>query len=433
MHAVDTLRISTAGSVDDGKSTLIGRLLFDAHGILEDQLRTLEGATRRHGHVPAGEAIDFSLLTDGLIAEREQGITIDVAYRYFTTATRRFIIADTPGHEQYTRNMVTGASTADLAIILVDAARGLTAQSRRHAVIASLLRIPQVVVAVNKMDLVNYDEGVFQRYVTELRPFLDALDFASVTFTPMSALNGEMLAKRGAHMPWYTGQTLLETLETTQAHLRAGTAFRFPVQSVAKSKFGPNADLRGLQGRVDGGAVHVGDQVVVHPAGLAAVVTEIRQHDAKLLQAEEGQSVTLVLDRQLDISRGEMLTLAAAGNACDQSDAVKVRIDRAFSANLCWFDQEPLALNRRYWLKHGTVLTKAILPEIAYRLNVETLAHDPMPAALEMNAIGRVRVETQRPLAFDLYRENRSTGAFILIDESTNQTVAAGMICENEA
>jgi sulfate adenylyltransferase subunit 1 len=436
MHAVDTLRISTAGSVDDGKSTLIGRLLFDAHGILEDQLRTLEGATRRHGHVPAGEAIDFSLLTDGLIAEREQGITIDVAYRYFTTATRRFIIADTPGHEQYTRNMVTGASTADLAIILVDAARGLTSQSRRHAVIASLLRIPQVVVAVNKMDLVGYDEAVYQRHVADLKPFLDALSFAAVSFVPMSALNGEMLAKRGENMSWNAGQTLLEILQTTQAHLRAGTAFRFPVQRIAKTKFGPNADLRGLQGRVEGGSVRTGDTVRVQPAGLAAVVTEIHQYDSRLDHAEEGQSVTIVLDRQVDVSRGDLLTLDTdAWERAQRQDrnALKVRVDRAFPADICWLDNDSLSLNRRYWLKQGTMLTKAIVPEIAFRLNVETLARDVAAEPFQVNEIGRVRVETQRPLAFDAYGDNRATGAFVLIDETTNRTVAAGMICDDNA
>ncbi len=427
MHALDTLRFSTAGSVDDGKSTLIGRLLFDAHGILDDQLRTLESATSKHGHVPVGEAVDFSLLTDGLIAEREQGITIDVAYRYFTTAKRRFIIADTPGHEQYTRNMVTGASTADLTIILIDAVRGLTRQSHRHAVIASLLRIPHVVVAINKMDLVDYDEAVFTRLSDEFRPFLDALDFNEVTFIPISALRGEMLVNRGAAMPWYHGETLLTLLESTNAHLIAGKAFRFPVQRVAKAKFGAQQNLRGYQGRIDGGTIQSDETVRVMPGGQDAVVTEILHFGKSLMSADEGQSVTLVLDRQLDISRGDMLVASAntSGNM------PKPLVDIGFSADLCWFDQEPLEMARRYWIKHNTQLTKVMLTEIGYRLNIETLAHETLGSnALTLNAndIARVTLSTQKPLVFDAYRDNRVTGSFILIDETTNRTVAAGMI-----
>jgi sulfate adenylyltransferase subunit 1 len=418
---VDSLRFSTAGSVDDGKSTLIGRLLFDAHGILDDQLASLEGATRKHGHVGPGEAIDFSLLTDGLIAEREQGITIDVAYRYFTTAKRRFIIADTPGHEQYTRNMVTGASTADLTVILVDATRGLSVQSRRHAVIAGLLRIPHVVVAVNKMDLVDYDEGVYRRLEAEFAPFLAQLGFSSVGFIPVSALRGEMLAKRGAAMPWFSGATLLETLETVVTKSPTATGFRFPVQRVAKHKYGAQSDLRGYQGRVDGGVIRVGDPISVLPCGQRAQVASIQTYAGAVAEAVAGEVITLVLDRQLDVSRGDTIVSAAG----DVEPAVTDR----FTADICWLDETPLEAGRRYWIKHTTRQTRAVVEAIDYRLDVNSLDRsDTSAKMLTMNEIGRVQVSTQQPLVFDAYAHNRTTGSFVLIDDATNRTVAGGMI-----
>ncbi|MCA3017191.1 MAG: 50S ribosome-binding GTPase [Rhodocyclaceae bacterium] len=424
--SIDTLRFSTAGSVDDGKSTLIGRLLFDAQAILEDQLATLKGATIKHGHVDTGEPIDFSLLTDGLIAEREQGITIDVAYRYFATPKRRFIIADTPGHEQYTRNMVTGASTAHLTIILVDATRGLTIQSRRHAAIAGLLKIPHVVVAINKMDLVGYAEDVFVRLRDEFAPFLAQLGFVEVTFIPVSALKGEMLANRGEAMPWFTGPTLLETLETTQAHQAVEQPFRFSVQRVARSKFGEKSNLRGYQGRLDGGAITVGEDVTILPSMLEAKIHSIQTYAGPITRANAGEVVTLVLDQQIDVSRGDMLV--KHGSGADGLGAMPVVADR-FAADLCWLDTTPIDLNRRYWIKHTTRSTRAVVESIEYRLNVETLEEtvETFPK-IQVNDIARVTVACQQPLVFDAYTDNRATGCFILIDDTTNRTVAAGMI-----
>jgi sulfate adenylyltransferase subunit 1 len=436
--SIDTLRFSTAGSVDDGKSTLIGRLLFDAQGILEDQLATLKGATIKHGHVDTGEPIDFSLLTDGLIAEREQGITIDVAYRYFTTAQRRFIIADTPGHEQYTRNMVTGASTAHLTIILVDATRGLTIQSRRHAAIAGLLKIPHAVVAINKMDLVGYAEDVFVRLRDEFAPFLAQLGFVEVTFIPVSALKGEMLANRGAAMPWFGGPTLLETLETTHAHQAVEQPLRFAVQRVARSKFGAKSELRGYQGRLDGGAITVGEDVLILPSMAEATIHSIQTYAGPITRAKAGEVVTLVLDRQIDVSRGDMLVTRGRGSEnvggnCGGThggrlDAPPMIADK-FTADLCWFDTTPLELNRRYWIKHTTRSTRAVVESIDYRLNVETL-DETVDASLkvQINDIARVTLACQQPLVFDAYADNRATGCFILIDDTTNRTVAAGMI-----
>jgi sulfate adenylyltransferase subunit 1 len=427
MHAADTLRFSTAGSVDDGKSTLIGRLLYDAHGILEDQMASLVGATRKHGHVPAGESIDFSLLTDGLIAEREQGITIDVAYRYFATPVRRFIIADTPGHEQYTRNMVTGASTADLTIILVDASRGLTMQSKRHAVIASLLRIPHVVIAINKMDCVGYDQAVFETLRAEFAPFLDALGFAQVSFVPVSALKGEMVAVRGEAMPWFAGQSLLDLLETTSAHLNASKSFRFPVQRVARAKFGEASDLRGYQGRIEAGSLRLGDALQVLPSGASTRVVEIHAGLASVTSADVGRSVTLVLAGQHDIGRGDMLIHPIDDGADADRDAPPPMQTSRFIADLCWLDASPLVVGRRYWLKHTTRLTRALVERIEHRIDVETLGLHAANA-LAMNEIGRVVLSVQQPLIADAYAHNRATGSIVLIDDTSNRTVAAGMI-----
>jgi sulfate adenylyltransferase large subunit len=443
MAEQDTLRISTAGSVDDGKSTLIGRLLHEAHGILDDQLAQLSLATQRHGHVPATEAIDFSLLTDGLIAEREQGITIDVAYRYFTTEKRRYILADTPGHVQYTRNMVTGASTADVAIILVDASRGLTAQSHRHAVIAAMLGIPEIIVAVNKMDLVGYAESRFIELKQSFNAFLQRLDALcgarSVTFIPMSALTGEMLVSRGSQLNWYQGSTLLGKLESALPRRLADSALRFPVQRVARAKFGKNADLRGYQGTVAAGTVAVGDSVSVLPSvddiegidSMRAVVAAIHcvtmtGTTAELVnkpRAERGEAITLVLDRQIALSRGDMLVRTAP--TIDKNS--KPIIGRSFSADLCWFAAPVLEFNRRYWIKHTTRQTRAVIEKIVFKRNVETLAEETA-SVIGMNDIARVVLQTQSPLVVDSYVQEHETGAFILIDDVTHQTVAAGMI-----
>ena len=418
MTTVDTLRFTTAGSVDDGKSTLIGRLLYDSKSIFEDQLTSIKDTTSRRG----GKGIDLSLLTDGLTAEREQGITIDVAYRYFATLKRRFIIADTPGHEQYTRNMVTGASTADLSLILVDAGKGLQTQSRRHAIIASLLGIPHVVVAVNKMDLVNYSHEVFQKIREEFIAFARTLDFAEIDFIPVSALDGDMVVERGEQLSWYEGPTLLELLETTKAAKSAAGDFRFPVQRVASTKLGDRAEFRGYMGRIESGRVSVGDRIAVLPSGLEATVQAIVTLDGNLTTAAAPESVTLLLDMQIDISRGDLFAHV------DDLPAVTNMI----TANLSWMSAQPLdsslAKPGRYLIKHTTQTVRVVLEGIDYRLNVNSLERETGITSFKLNDIGRVRLKTLRPLMVDAYRSNRITGSFILIDEVTNQTVAAGMI-----
>jgi sulfate adenylyltransferase subunit 1 len=425
MPNIDTLRFSTAGSVDDGKSTLIGRLLYEAEGILADQLLSLEAATARHGHVDAADNIDFALLTDGLIAEREQGITIDVAYRYFTTPTRRFIIADTPGHEQYTRNMVTGASTADLTIVLLDAKRGVTTQSHRHAVIASLLGISHLVVAVNKMDLVGYHEATFTEIKDRFAAFLTKLHFKEISFVPISALKGDMLTTRSSNMAWHNGPTLLEILVTTNAHQQQESLpLRFPIQRVAKAKFGANGDLRGYQGTVVSGQLAVGDSVSIAPQQQQALVSAIYKMKSsanvveEMQHARQGEPVTVVLDRQLDISRGDMLV---------DSNNNKLYIGRTFSANICWFDPSMLDFKKRYWLKLNCKMARAVVERVDYRLNVLALVEEKADA-VAMNDIVRVTITALQPLVFDLYADNHETGAFILIDDTTNRTVAGGMI-----
>ncbi len=418
MSTVDTLRFTTAGSVDDGKSTLIGRLLYDTKSILEDQLTSIENTTARRG----GKGVDLSLLTDGLTAEREQGITIDVAYRYFATLKRRFIIADTPGHEQYTRNMVTGASTADLSLILVDASKGLQTQSRRHAIIASLLGIPHVVVIVNKMDLVNYSQDVFNKIREEFIAFARTLDFAEIDFIPVSALEGDMVVDRGEQLNWYKGPTLLELLESTKASESAAGDFRFPVQLVARTKLGDRAEFRGYMGRIESGRVSVGDRITVLPSGLEAKVQDIVTLNGSLATATAPQSVTLLLDTQIDISRGDLFAHA------DELPTVTNQI----TANLSWMSTQPLDIEfgkpGRYLIKHTTQTVRVVLEGIDYRLNVNTLERETGVTKFALNDIGRVRLKTLRPLMVDAYRANRATGSFILIDEVTNQTVAAGMI-----
>ena len=416
MSPVDTgmLRFTSAGSVDDGKSTLIGRLLYDTKAIFEDQLSSIEQSSRRRGQT----GIDLSLLTDGLLAEREQGITIDVAYRYFATPSRKFIIADTPGHEQYTRNMVTGASTADLAIVLVDARKGLLTQSRRHAYIASLLRIPHVVLAVNKMDLVNYSQAVFDEISTAFNAFVKDLDFHRVDALPMSALQGDMVVWRGENLPWYQGQTLLEILESAEVARSAvhGDLF-FPVQLVSRPGDSGVDDARGYAGRIESGRISVGDAITVLPSGQVSRVRMIRTFDGAVRQAQAPQSVTVVLADQLDISRGEVLTATAAPPA----------VARQFEATLCWLATEPFNRSRRYLIKHGTRTVKGLLDSPQYKINVNSMEREPADT-FALNEIGRISVKTAQPLAVQPYRFNRAAGSFIVIDESNNNTVAAGII-----
>jgi sulfate adenylyltransferase large subunit len=416
------LRFSTAGSVDDGKSTLIGRLLYDSKAIFEDQMNALARSAAKRG----ADTIDLSLLTDGLLAEREQGITIDVAYRYFATPRRKFIIADTPGHEQYTRNMATGASTADLSIILVDARKGLLAQSRRHAIIATLLGVRHLVVAVNKMDLVEYSQEVFDGIRTGFRAFLDKLGVADCRFVPVSALHGDNVVERSARMPWYDGPTLLDVLEQADPQGHGEQPLRFPVQMVSRSRpdhadDGPDGSFRGYLGRIESGTVQPGDRVVLLPGGQVTTVKRIHTWADGRLQSEAvaaaPQSVMLVLADELDVSRGDMIA------AADYSP----RVVRDIEAVVCWMDQAPLDRTRKYLVKHTTRTTKAVFRSVQSRVDVNTAQETPA-GTLGLNDIGRVRFTTQTPLAFDSYRDNRVTGGFILIDELTNHTVAAGMI-----
>jgi sulfate adenylyltransferase large subunit len=412
----DLLRIATAGSVDDGKSTLIGRLLLDAKAVLADQLAHVEEASRRKG----ADAPDLALLTDGLRAEREQGITIDVAYRYFATPRRRFIVADTPGHVQYTRNMVTGASTADVAIVLVDARKGVIEQTRRHASIASLLRVPHLVVAVNKMDLVGWDEEVFDRIVREFAGVRERLPgVADVTFLPISALHGDNVVDRSAATPWYEGAPLLEHLERVElsAEHAGGGSLRLPVQLVLRGRVGSD-QFRGYAGQVAGGAVRPGDEVVVLPAGTRTTVASVRMLDEELAEAVAPLSVTVTLTDDVDVGRGDLLA--------PPDDPPQVT--RQLEAELCWMAEAPLRPRARLLLKHTTVTVPVVVDALEARLDLETLDAEPGPAELALNDLGRVRLRTARPLAIDSYRSNRTTGAFILVDEGTNDTVAAGMV-----
>lgn len=418
------LRFITAGSVDDGKSTLIGRLLFDSKGIFADQLAAVSRAKHKR---TVGDTIDLSLLTDGLEAEREQGITIDVAYRYFATPKRKFIIADTPGHEQYTRNMVTGASTADAVIILIDVSKvklgddgsvQLLTQTKRHSTIAKLLQIEHVVVAVNKMDLVDYDRTVYERIVAEYEKFAQSLGLKDITAIPLSALAGDNVVDRSDKLAWYEGPTLIELLESLSVYDQSHAApFRFPVQLVARHNGHEANDFRGYMGRIESGAVKVGDKLVVQPSGQSATVKEIVTFDGSLQSAVAGQSVTLVLNEYLDISRGDML----AGS--EQPATLLKQV----TADVCWMADEPLDLRRKYWIKHGTRQTAAKVARLDTILDVNTQERHPAEG-LKLNDIARVQLTVQQPLAADAYADIRATGAFILIDEVTHQTVAAGMI-----
>jgi bifunctional enzyme CysN/CysC len=401
------MRLATAGSVDDGKSTLIGRLLHDAKAILSDQLDDLHG---RDG------ALDLSRLTDGLRAEREQGITIDVAYRYFATARRSFILADTPGHLQYTRNMVTGASTADLAIVLVDARSGVVEQTKRHAFIAALLGIPHLVIAVNKMDLVGYDEQVFDRIVSDFSAFAAGLDVGDVAFIPMSALRGDNVVDRSEAMGWYAGLPLLEHLETVQiAADRNFDELRFPVQYVIRDHA---SGYRGYAGRIASGVVRPGDEVLVLPTGRTTTVEAIDTFDGELAEAVPPLSVTLRLADDLDISRGDLV--------CGPAD--RPSLERELTADVCWMADAPLRPRGRYLIKHAAHTVAAVVDELVDRVDVHTLDREGAPPELGLNDIGRVRLRTAKPVAFDPYARNRATGSFIVIDESSNETVGAGMI-----
>jgi bifunctional enzyme CysN/CysC len=408
------LRFLTCGSVDDGKSTLIGRLLYDTKLIFEDQLAALEKDSRKHG--TTGEDFDFALLVDGLEAEREQGITIDVAYRFFATSKRKFIVADTPGHEQYTRNMATGASTADLAIVLVDARQGILRQTRRHSFIASLLGIKHVVVAVNKIDLVGYSQEVFERISAEYLSFAKDLGFKTVTPIPISARFGDNVIEPSANMPWHRGPALLRHLETVEIDNAArDLPLRFPVQYVNR----PNLDFRGFAGTLASGRVEVGQEMAVANSGKTSKVKRIVTAGGDLQYAVEGEAVTLVLEDEVDVSRGNVLApVNARPHVADQ-----------FSAHLVWFDENALLPGRSYLLRTETDQTTATITDLQYRIDVNSFAHEPAKS-LEMNEVGFCNIAMQAPMAFDTYAENRVTGAFILIDRMSNATVASGMISQ---
>ena len=411
----DLLRFITCGSVDDGKSTLIGRLQYDTKTIFEDQLEHVEDVSRRRGD----ERTDLALLTDGLRAEREQGITIDVAYRYFSTPLRKFIIADAPGHVQYTRNMVTGASTANLAIVLVDARHGMLEQSRRHTFIASLLGIPHVVFAVNKMDLVDYDEAAFDRIKAEFTNWSAKLRIRDVDFIPVSALHGDNVVEKSAKMPWYRGTPLLYHLETVHiASDRNLIDSRFPVQWVIRPQSEKHPDYRGYAGTVAGGVMKAGDDVIALPSGFKSKIKSIETYDGPVAEAFPPMSVIVHLEDNLDVSRGDML--------CREHNQPIVGQD--LDAMVCWMVDRPLKKKGRYALKHTTNWVRAMVTDLQYRLDVNTLHRDEESGRLGLNDIGRIRMRTTAPIFYDPYQRNRTTGSFILTDETTNETVAAGML-----
>ena len=412
---MDLLRLATAGSVDDGKSTLIGRLLLDSKAIFEDQLEAVERTSRSRGD----DYVDLALLTDGLRAEREQGITIDVAYRYFATPRRKFIIADTPGHTQYTRNMVTGASTADLAVVLVDARKGMVEQSRRHAFLATLLRVPHLVLAVNKMDLVDFDQQVFDAIAAEFTAFATKLAVPDLTIVPISALHGDNIVTRSANMPWYDGPSLLHHLEHVYiASDRNLVDVRFPVQYVVRPKSTEHHDYRGYAGQVAGGVLRPGDDVVVLPSGFTSTIEAIDTAGGPVDEAFPPMSVVLRLADDLDISRGDMI--ARPHN--------QPEVTQDIDALVCWMTDRPLRVGDRVAVKHTTRTVRAIVRDIQYRLDVNTLHRDREADQLGLNDIGRIRMRTTAPLFVDSYARNRDTGGFIVIDEQTNATAGAGMV-----
>ncbi len=412
---MELLRFSTAGSVDDGKSTLIGRLLYDSKSIFQDQLDAIEAASAKRGE----EYVNLALLTDGLRAEREQGITIDVAYRYFSTPKRKFIIADTPGHIQYTRNMVTGASTANLAIILVDARKGIIEQTYRHSYIASLLQIPHIVVCINKMDLVNWDEKTFNKIVSDYKAFASKLDIKDVHFLPISALAGDNVVNRSENMPWYQGPTLMYLLETIHIgsdlnHIDA----RFPVQYVIRPMKNDYHDFRGYAGRIAGGVFRVGDKVKALPSGFSSKIKSIVTMDGDLQEAFAPQSVTITLEDEIDISRGDMIVRE---NNVPQ-------VEQEFDVMLCWMNEKKMIPRGKYILRHTSKECKCVIKEIKYKLDINTLQRVEDEVEIGLNDIGRVSIRTTVPLFFDSYRKNRNTGSIILVDEATNETIAAGMM-----
>ncbi|MGC4804505.1 sulfate adenylyltransferase subunit CysN [Micromonospora sp. DT233] len=415
---MDLLRFATAGSVDDGKSTLIGRLLYDTKSLFTDQLAAVEAVSAARGD----EYTNLALLTDGLRAEREQGITIDVAYRYFATPRRKFIIADTPGHIQYTRNMVTGASTADLALILVDARKGLVEQSRRHAFLCSLLRVPHLVLCVNKMDLVDFSQEVFERIADEFTAFAAKLDVPDLTVVPVSALRGDNIVTRSENMPWYEGPSLLHHLERVHiASDRNLQDVRFPVQYVIRPQSTTVTDYRGYAGQVASGVLKPGDEVMVLPSGFTSRIAAVETADGPVAEAFPPMSVTVRLTDEIDISRGDMI--------CRPNNAPAVAQD--IEAMICWMDEtRPLQVGGKYAIKHTTRSARAIVRGLHYRLDINSLHRDESAAELRLNEIGRVRLRTTVPLLADEYRRNRTTGGFVIIDETTNRTVGAGMIVE---
>lgn len=414
---VDLVRFATAGSVDDGKSTLIGRLLYETQEIFEDQLQAVQRASVQHG----SEYVNLALLTDGLRAEREQGITIDVAYRHFSTARRRYILADTPGHVQYTRNMVTGASTADAAVVLVDARKGATEQSRRHLFLSSLLRVPHILICVNKMDLVDYAEEAFEAIQDDLMPFLSRLETSDVTFIPISALNGDNVTSHSPQMAWYQGPTLLYSLEHLHvASDRNMIDVRVPVQYVIRPHLSAYHDYRGYAGQIVGGVLKTGDEVLALPSGLTTRVKALEVAGKQVDEAYPPMSVTLLLEDDLDVSRGDMI--------CRPHNQPTVGQD--LDAMVCWMGSTPLQVPGRYLVKHTTRTVRAQVKALQYRLNINTLHREAGADGLGLNEIGRVQLRTTTPLLYDSYARNRSTGSFILVDEATNDTVGAGMIVD---
>jgi sulfate adenylyltransferase subunit 1 len=413
---MDLLRFTTAGSVDDGKSTLIGRLLYDSKNIFEDQIKAIEESSKRRGD----DNVNLALLTDGLKAEREQGITIDVAYRYFATPKRKFIIADTPGHIQYTRNMVTGASTANLAIILVDARKGIVEQTCRHAFIANLLRIQHVIVAINKMDLVDFSEEAYEEIVEEFKSFSSRLDnLIDVTFIPISALHGDNVVDKSENIDWYSGPTLLYQLETVYIgsdhnHVKA----RFPVQWVIRPHSDEHHDFRGYAGRVAGGVFKPGDEVQVLPSGFTSKIDSIHTADGKLSEAFAPVSCSIILEDEIDISRGDMIV--KNNNPPEKGQDIE--------AMLCWFSDKKMMVRGKYVIRHTSKEIKAIVTDLQYKININTLRKVEDDKEFGLNEIGRVCIRTSSPIFYDSYNNNRTTGSFVLIDEQTNETVAAGMI-----
>ena len=414
------LRFTTAGSVDDGKSTLIGRLLYDSKSIFEDQLEAVEEASRSRGN----EEVNLALLTDGLRAEREQGITIDVAYRYFATPKRKFIIADTPGHIQYTRNMVTGASTADLAVILVDARHGIMEQTVRHSYIASLLAIKEVVVCVNKMDLVDFSQEVFDKIVADYKEMSSSIELGNVTFIPISAKLGDNVVNKSENMPWYTGKALLDFLETVQLPVESEDSMRLPVQYVVRPISDKFPDFRGYAGRLAEGSIKKGDKIKVYPSEMTSSVTGVYLGEKELETAVSPESVDITLSDDIDISRGDVIVAI---------DGKQPHMEQEVLLNVCWFRNSPMQQGKKYVIRHATQQTLGIIKEIEYKIDINTREKEYGVDKLIMNDIARVRIKTADPLIFDYYKDNRTMGSLIFIEEGTNDTVGAGMIVPDEA